>query len=154
MKLIALTLWAACVASACAAQDSFDTTGLVAEDQTPLGKFTTAAEVGPILEMTTGNWAAVREYDGADLVYFSHVMGWRCGLIAAKFSINGEQLQDLVMPDCHMKFQQPNVMIDDEPLMVFQRYDLNSVKTVRVELLLDDLTVQSVTLNRENILIP
>ena len=134
--------------------DSFDTTGLTPEDQTPLGKFTTAAEVGPILEMTTGNWAAVREYDGQDLVYFSHVFGWRCGLKAAKFAINDEPLQDLELPACHMEFQQPNVLIDEEPLMTFRSYELGSVKSVRVDVLLDDLTVQSVTLLRENIRIP
>lgn len=53
-----------------------------------------------------------------------------------------------------MKFTQPNVLIDDEPLLTYRRYELGSVQSVRVDLLLDDLTVQSVTLNRENILIP
>lgn len=134
--------------------DSFDLAGLEPDDQTPSGKFTTAAEVGPILEMTKDSWAAVREYDGQDLVYFSHVLGWRCGLKAAKFSINDGPLEDLEMPECHMKFKQPNAMIDDEPLMTFRRYDLGSVTSIRVDLLLDDLTTQSVTLLRENILIP
>ncbi len=134
--------------------DSFALTGLEPEDQTPAGKFTTAAEVGPILEMTKGNWAAVREYNGQDLVYFSHILGWRCGLKAAKFSINDAPLQDLEMPDCHMKFQQPNALIDNEALMTYRSYELGSVKSVRVDVLLDNLTTQSVTLLRENIMIP
>ena len=134
--------------------DSFDLTGLSPDDQTPLGKFTTAAEVGPILEMTKANWAAVREYEGQDLVYFSQILSWLCGLKGAKFSINDAPLQDLELPDCHMKFTQPNVLIDDEPLLTYRRYELGSVQSVRVDLLLDALTVQSVTLNRENILIP
>ncbi|WP_298858291.1 hypothetical protein [uncultured Sulfitobacter sp.] len=136
------------------AADSFDLVGLSPEDQTPLGKFTTAAEVGPILEMTKANWLAVREYDGQDLVYFSHILSWRCGLIAAKFSINGEPLQVLQMPECHMKFQQPNVLIDDEPLLAFRRYELGSVQSVRMDILLDDLTVKSVTIDRSDMLIP
>lgn len=137
-----------------AGADSFDLTGLSADDQTPTGKFTTAAEVGPILEMTKGSWSAVREYDGQDLVYWSHIFSWRCGLIAAKYSINGGPLQDLKMPDCHMKYKQPNSILNDEALMTFQRFELGSVNSVRIDLLLDNLTVQSTTLLRENILIP
>ena len=133
--------------------NSFDLTGLTPDDQTPLGKFSTAGEVGPILEMTKANWSAVREYDGQDLVYFTHILSWRCGLKGAKFSINDAPLQDLEMPDCHMKFKQPNVLIDEEPLLTYRRYELGSVNTVRIDVLLDDLTVQSVTLKREDMLI-
>lgn len=137
-----------------AASDSFDLTGLEPEDQTPTGKFTTAAEIGMILEATKDSWAAVREYNGKDWVYFTHVMSWRCGLKAAKYSINDGPLQDLQMPDCHMKFKQPNSFIDDDALMTNKTYDLGSVQSVRVDLLLDNLTVQSVTLQRGDILIP
>lgn len=157
--LAALALAITCQAPPISAQesasaDSFDLTGLEPEAQTPSGKFTTAAEVAPILKMTTANWVAVREYNGKDLVYFSHIFSWRCGLLGAKVSINEEPLRDLEMPDCHMKYQQPNSILNDEALMTFQSYDLGSVNSVRVDLLLDDLTVQSATLLRENILIP
>ena len=81
-------------------------------------------------------------------------MRWRCGLKAAKYSINDEPLKELEMPECHMKYQQPNSLIDNEALMTFKRYELGSVKSVRVDVLLDNLTVQSVTVLRENILIP
>ena len=107
-----------------------------------------------ILEMTKANWSAVREFDGQDLVYFTQIFSWRCGLMSAKFSINGAPLQDLEMPDCHMDLMQPNAMIDEEALLVYHRYELGSVNSVRVDLLLDDLTVQSATWQREDILIP
>lgn len=134
--------------------DSFDVSDMTPDDQTPTGKFTTAAEVGPILQMTKGNWAAVREYDGQDLVYWSHIFSWRCGLKGAKYSINDAPLQDLPMPECHMKYQQPNSILNDEALMTFHRHELGSVKSVRIDVLLDNLTTQSVTLLREKILIP
>lgn len=158
MKTIPCIFVALLMASGASAQsdaaDSFDLTGLSPEDQTPLGKFTTAAEIGPIMEMTKNNWAAVRELDGEDLVYFTQILSWRCGMISAKFSINGAPLQDLELPECHMKYQQPNVLIDEEPLLTFRRFGAGSVDTIRIDILLDDLTTQTMTLQRDNILIP
>lgn len=158
MKITAFLIPIMFLISAALAQsisaDSFDITSMTPEDQTSLGKFMTATEIGPIMEMTKGSWAAVREYDGQDLVYFSHILGWRCGMISAKFSINDAPLEDLEMPECHMKYQQPNALIDEDALMTFRGYKLASVKSIRIDILLDDLTVQSTTLLRENILIP
>lgn len=69
-----------------------------AEPQIATGKFTTATEVKPILTMTKGNWVAVREYDGHDLVYFTHLMSWRCGLSAMRYSLNDGPLQVYDLP--------------------------------------------------------
>jgi len=134
--------------------DSFDIAGLEPEDQTPTGKFTTAAEIAPIMQATQDSWAAVREYDGLDYVYFSHILAWRCGLKAMKFSINDAPLEEIALPECHMKYKQPNALIDNEVLAGVKTYELGSVNSIRVDLLLDNLTTQSVTLLRENILIP
>lgn len=135
------------------AAGSFDVTGLTPDDQTSTGKFTTAAEVGPILKMTEGNWAGVREYNGRDYVYFGHVLAWRCGLKAMKYSINEAPLVELKLPDCHMKYQQPNALIEGDDFGVYN-FELGSVTSIRIDVLLDNLTTQSVTLLRENILIP
>lgn len=137
-----------------AGDDVFDLSGLEPEDQTPTGKFTTAAEISPIMQATKDSWAAVREYEGQDWVYFSHILAWRCGLKAMKYSINEGPLQDLQLPECHMKYKQPNALIDNEVLVGVHTFDLGSVESIRVVLLLDNLTTQSATLRRENILIP
>lgn len=53
-----------------------------------------------------------------------------------------------------MKYIQSNALIDNEPLLTFRRYPLGSVKTVRLDIPLDDLTAKSVTIKRDDMLIP
>ncbi|WP_246253353.1 hypothetical protein [Sulfitobacter maritimus] len=76
--------------------------GLAAEDQTPSGRFTTAAEVKPILDVTRGSWVAVRDYNGQDYVYVTHLWSWRCGLAAMAISVNDQAMQNWPMPPCHV----------------------------------------------------
>ncbi len=127
--------------------------GLTADPQTPTGKFTTAAEVKPIMDATRGNWVAVREYDGGDLVYVTHIWGWRCGMHAMAISINDEPLRDWPLPECHMKYTTPSAILEEDGLP-FERHALGSVKTIDVQIVYDDLTMDAVRFERGNILIP
>jgi hypothetical protein len=127
--------------------------GLVAEDQTPTGRFTTAAEVKSILNATRGNWTAVREYNGKDLVYVTHLWSWRCGLAAMAIAVNDGPMQNWPMPPCHDTLPTPNAILDDDP-QPYLTFDLGSVQTVRIQLVYDDLSMELVGYKRGDVLIP
>ncbi|WP_411975446.1 hypothetical protein [Sulfitobacter faviae] len=127
--------------------------GLVAEDQTPTGRFTTAAEVRPILNATRGNWIAVREYDGRDFLYVTHLWSWRCGLAAMAIAVNDAPMRNLPMPPCHDLSPAPNAILEGDP-QPYLTFDLGSVERVRVQVVYDDLGMAIEGFVRGDVLIP
>ncbi len=121
-------------------------TKMAAADQ-----FTTADEVRPILEATKGNWVALREYDGQDLLYFTHLLAWRCGLEGVRYSINGGVQQVFDAVPCYEGEAQPNAIKATDALP-FLRFDLKSVNTVDVQLTYDDGQAVDVQFDRAGIL--
>ncbi|MDF1804355.1 hypothetical protein [Thalassovita sp.] len=124
-----------------------------AEDQTPTGKFTTAGEIRPILNVTKPQWIAVREYDGQDIIYFTQLLSWRCGLSAIRYSVNGGPMQQYPLPPCHMDMAAPNALIDNEAMPIMG-LPPKSVQTVDVEIFYDDTGIDFASYQRAQVLIP
>lgn len=114
---------------------------------------TTAAEVKPILEATKGSWIAVREYDGRDLLYFTHLLAWRCGLESVEYSVNGADFVLWDMEPCYEDEASPSAMKDADRLP-FISTDLKSIETIVVKLSYDDGTTDEVSFERASVLIP
>ncbi|MYM54594.1 hypothetical protein [Thalassovita mangrovi] len=121
--------------------------------EVPSGKFTTAQEVRPILGMTKANWIAVREYDGQDIVYFTQLLSWRCGLNAIRYSFNDGPIQVYPLPPCHDDTASPNALIDDEAMPIMGLAP-GSVQKVYVEIFYDDMTTDSASFERKAVLMP
>ncbi|WP_299354251.1 hypothetical protein [uncultured Shimia sp.] len=121
-----------------------------AEDQTVTGQFLTATEVRPILGATQGNWIAVREFNGQDLLYFTHLLSWRCGLYGISFAINGGEMQDFPMAACDVNA--PMTIPPDA--VIYLEYPLGSIETIDVELLYDDLGTGAAQFQRQNVMTP
>lgn len=126
--------------------------GYVAEPQVPTGKFTTATEIKPIMTATKGNWVAVREYDGKDLVYLTQILSWRCGLAGVRVSLNGGPMQDWPLPPCQIDTAQPNAIPQDAK--IYESYPLKSVNALDVEIIYDDLSRDSAHFARTQVLMP
>lgn len=116
--------------------------------------FTTAAEVKPILQATKANWVALRDYDGNDLLYFTHLESWRCGLAQVRFSVNSTAATRVwEMEPCYEGTAQPNVLkLEDHlPYIVIPQGMTNTVSVVVVY---DDGTEDRADFERKAILMP
>lgn len=134
---------------------SADPVAREAEPQIPTGRFTTAVEVRPILDMTRQNWVAVRQFEGKDLVYFTHLLAWRCGLWEIRYSLNGDPaLQSLPMEPCHEDAAQPNALTEGAAHAPFITLPPDSVQSIRVELVFDDGTTAVADFSRQDVLMP
>ena len=115
---------------------------------------TTTAEVKPILTMIKGMWVAVREYGGNDLLYFTMLESYRCGLDGVKYGINTDIADQVwVQEACYLDEAAPNAlkMIEGLPFITLE---LGSVETVIVEIIYDDGTTDSATYERKAIMTP
>ncbi len=117
------------------------------------GKFLTAEEVKPILNATKASWIAVREYDGQDLLYFTHLLAWRCGLSGLLYTINdAEPMLNWNLTPCNEDSPTPAAILEDQAIYLAQ--PLNSIQTITVQITYDDNTTDTVTYARKSVLIP
>jgi hypothetical protein len=126
---------------------------LVAEDQTPTGRFMTATEVLPILGMTKGSWILVRDFDGQDLLYVTQILSWRCGLVQLEYAVNDAPLQVWPLPPCHADEAAPNAFKDTDGLP-YVALPAGSVETVTIRVTYDDLGTDEARFNRQGMLLP
>ena len=108
-------------------------------------------QVKPILAMTQDNWVAVREFDGKDLLYFTHLEVYRCALEQVRFVLNTGKPEVWKQDNC--EDEQMFSPIDPERLP-YVEYPLNSIQQVKVELTYKDGDVVVATFERAAIMTP
>lgn len=91
-----------------------------------------AQDAKQILSLTKQNWVAVREYDGNDLLYFTNLLAWRCGVDAIRFAVNGDSVAPLKHEPCHEDDASPNALYADD-ILPYLTFPLGSVETITVE---------------------
>lgn len=102
-------------------------------------QFNTAAEVKPILQMIKPQWISLREYGGQDLLYFTILEVYRCGLNGIFYAVNGGPPVAWVTPPCPGDQTFAEI---PEGRLPYVGFPLGSVETVRIELVYDDGTVE------------
>ncbi len=127
--------------------------GALAAPPALAGRFTTAREVRPILSATRDNWVALRSARGKDILYFTQLEAWRCGLDSIRYSVNGGPMKPYRAEACHEGSGEPNALTDPghRPWIEFPA---GSVKSVAVEITYDDGQKDSARYSRRDILMP
>lgn len=127
--------------------------GLLAATPAMAQQFTTAAEIRPILEATRASWLALRPWDGKELLYFTHLESWRCGMAEVRFSVNSSAATRVWdMPPCQIGTAQPNAIPADR--LPFAELPPEALQTVTVVVVLADGTELRQDYTRANILMP
>lgn len=108
-----------------------------------------AAEVKPILQMIVPQWVSLREFNGEDILYFTILEVYRCGLDQIRYVINDGKPQVWETPPCEGDTTFAEIPADRLPYATFP---LQSVEAVRIELSYDDGTVQTESYGRTDIL--
>jgi hypothetical protein len=117
-------------------------------------QMTTAAEIKPILEATRGNWLALREYEGQDLLYFTHLAAWRCGLSGVRVTVPGVATDAVLsLEPCYEGTAQPNA-ITDTAYAPYVTMPLGAAQQVSVTVTYDDGTEATQSYERAAILMP
>jgi len=120
----------------------------------PIQAQTSTAEVKPMLTMIKGMWVAVREYEGNDLLYFTMLESYRCGLDGVKYGVNSEVADQVWEQEtCYIDEATPNA-IKSEDGLPYIVLPLGSVENVIVEITYDDGTTDSATYERAAIMTP
>lgn len=118
---------------------------------TAQAQFLTAEEVRPILAATQGNWVGVRVWDGQDLLYFTHLMTFRCGLDGILYGVNGETPSTLFeMEPCHEGTPSP-FSFDPVLFPPHVNFPVGSVHSVTIMLKYDDGSKEQATFQRAQI---
>ena len=106
-----------------------------------------AAQIRPILDATRNNWVAVREWGGQDLVYFTHLLTWRCGLTKIEYGFNGAKAnRNWVFTPCDETSANPMALPGGQK--IYGSFDLNSVQSITVKITYDDGEQDTVTFER------
>ncbi|KAB7615465.1 hypothetical protein F9L33_01485 [Amylibacter sp. SFDW26] len=109
-----------------------------------------AAKVRPILNITKTQWVAVREWEGRDLLYFTHLLTWRCGLTRIEYSVNSTAADQVWrFTPCDPSAANPMALPPEQ--VIYRGYELKSIQNVTVKITYDDGDTDMISYDRKAI---
>jgi hypothetical protein len=110
-----------------------------AQDAIPTD-FTTPAGAAFIHQTIKDTMVAFRQEGAEDLIYFTNLLAWRCGVVSVTYGVNGAAPNvPLAIEPCYRDEAQPNALKMDNPAFpLFLRVPTGSVQTLTVRILYED----------------
>ncbi|WP_298819350.1 hypothetical protein [uncultured Roseibium sp.] len=97
-------------------------------------------QIKQILDVTKTSWVAFRDWEGQDLIYFTHLEAWKCGIDYVFFGLNGGPLEEVwELDECDP--DNPNAVLKDKPYLELPD---GSVQSISVQLVFPDGTKSAV----------
>ena len=110
-------------------------------------QFKDVEQIKQILDMTRGNWIAVRRWEGQDLLYFTHLEAFRCGLQSIRYGVNGDPAKyEYAFEPCDGSSADKGISTE---LLPYIQFPLNSIESITVELTYTTGDVISEVLDRK-----
>lgn len=94
------------------------------------------AQMKQMLNMTQSSWLSFRDFNAKQLLYFTHLEMYTCGIKEVRYSINNDKL-DKIYPLQKCDPKAPMSMTKEKPYLTFE---LNRVKEVVLEVTFIDGT--------------
>lgn len=83
-----------------------------------------------MIEAGADQWIAFRDYNGRQLIYFTHFVSMKCGIAELRYSVNSTELDQVwPLPDCH---EQIPFHVDPETDQIYLDLELGAAETVTV----------------------
>jgi len=91
-------------------------------------------QMKPILNMTKNSWVSFRDFNGKQLIYFTHLESYKCGIKSVHYSINSDKLDEVwELEACNPK--NPLAVTKDD---IYLSLPLNTAKSISVKLIFSD----------------
>jgi len=103
-----------------------------------------------ILDLTKGSWAYFRDFNGRQLIYFTHLESYRCGIEKVSYSLDSDALDsEWKLQPCDPK--KPNEITTDQP---YVSLPLGTAQAITVQLIFKDGSKSSIVrINADNQLV-
>ena len=89
-----------------------------------------------ILNMTQNNWVSFRDFNGKQLIYFTHLEAYTCGIKEVRYSINSDDLDKVwELQACDSK--NPMAVTKD---IIYLTMPLGTAKSITVQVIFTDGT--------------